>query len=129
MPRNYNPLMEDWEKEFHWLHVRNTLKDQFKMGSTPDLNVVLLFIGLQELGYTPPELTKEIKQDLMHVGVCTLLSMKDYFILDGHDSDGWPHFRPLQKIDIAGEIAQENLLIDCAISYFAEQLKESNKQS
>lgn len=118
--------MESWEIEFEWLHIRNKLKDLFLCDKLPDLNAVLLMVGMQELGYNPGELTKEVKQDLMHVGVCTLLCLEDYYALDGHDSDGWPHYKPLQKIDVLGEKAQESLLVRCAVKYFKSYFSNTN---
>lgn len=117
--------MEDWEIEFNWLQIRHTIKDRLQMENLPDLNAILLLIGIQELGYKPEPLSKETKQDLMHIGVCTLLSLKGYFSPDGHDAEGWPHFRPVQKIDAQGEKQQEQLLISCCIDYFQEQLQNS----
>jgi hypothetical protein len=111
-------LMENWEIDFHWVQVRHKLKDLFSCDKLPDLNAVLLMIGIQELGYKPTPLSKEVKQDLMHIAVCTLLSQEGFYLPDGHDSEGWPHFKPVQRIDIVGEKAQESLLIRCAVQYF-----------
>jgi hypothetical protein len=118
--------MEDWELEFKWLQVRHMLRDLFSLDNLPDLNAVLLLIGIQELGYTPEPLSKEAKQDLMHIGVCTLLSLEGYYVLDGHDAEGWPHFRPLQKVDVTGEKEQEKLLISCCIAYFQEHVQPTS---
>jgi len=114
-------LMEQWELEFNWLHLRNTLKEKLNMENLPDLNVVLILVGIQELGFTPPEMTKEIKQDLMHIGVCSLLSQLGIYSLDSIDEEGWPHYIQTEKIAVQGEQAQENLLIECALKYFEKE--------
>jgi hypothetical protein len=113
--------MEQWELEFNWLHLRNALKDRLGLENLPDLNVVLLLIGVQELGFNPLEMTKEVKQDLMHIGVCCLLAQKDIYALDSIDEEGWPHYRQIEKLEAQGEKAQELLLVECAIKYFESQ--------
>lgn len=112
--------MEDWEKDFEWLRLRTEIKEQFGLDKRPDLNAVLMLIGIQELGFRPDKFEKETKQDLMHVGVCRLLSEDGYFISEGRDEEGWPHFRKVKHINISGENAQENLLIKSIIKYFKQ---------
>ena len=41
---------EDWEENFDWLKVRHYVKDTFQKDKLPDLNAVLLMIGINELG-------------------------------------------------------------------------------
>lgn len=113
--------MTDWEKDFEWLRLRNELKEKFGMDKVPDLNAILVLIGVQELGFSLPHpLSKETKQDLMHVAVCTLLKTKGLFEEEGDDAEGWPHFRQVRAIEQQGEQAQESLLIECAIAYFKQ---------
>jgi len=111
--------MEQWEFEFDWLRLRSELQQRFSMDKKPDLNAVLVLIGLQELGFSPPlPLSKEHKQDLMHVAVCTLLQEQGVFEPEGRDEEGWPHFRQVRAIEHQGEQAQEKLLIECTLNYF-----------
>jgi hypothetical protein len=119
-------LMEEWEIEFEWLKTKHYIKERFGMDRLPDLNGVLLLVGIQELGFTPDTSKKEVKQDLMHVAVCTLLSESGYFETDGVDLDGWPHFRKLKQVEVVGEKEQENLLIQHVISYFKRVQLQSN---
>lgn len=42
--------MEDWELDFHWLKARHQIKDFMNQEKLPDLNMVLLLIGIRELG-------------------------------------------------------------------------------
>ena len=77
--------MEDWQLDFEWLKVRHQIKDLFKRETLPDLNAILLLIGIQEAGQVKTTYTKEEKQDLMHVAVCTLLSQDGYFEFEGLD--------------------------------------------
>lgn len=100
-----------------WLNVRKLLKERF--GKTPDLEGMLYLIGINELNATPTtQFSKEQKQDLMHIGVCTLLSQVGFYRFTHRDEDGWPHFEQLKKIDAEHLKEQEQLLKECAIRYF-----------
>ncbi len=114
--------MEEWELDFEWLKVRHFIKSQFDKESLPDLNAVLYLIGMRELGEVR-SFTKEEKQDLMHVAVCRLLADDGYYILEGRDDDGWPHYaieRQLEKMD---RITQEKMLKEKIIDYFKKEVE------
>ncbi len=117
--------MEDWEFEFEWLKVRHTVKEVLKHEGLPDLNIVLLMIGIQELGFWRKGFTKEEKQDLMHIGVCELMSYDGYYEFIGRDTEGWPHYKILKPYNVKGEKAQEQMLKEKSIFYFKELEKES----
>ena len=110
--------MEEWELDFEWLRVRHVVKNSMKRSDLPNLNSILFLIGIQELGRFGDKFTKEEKQDLMHVAVCTLLEPEGYFKFKGRDADGWPHFETLKRVDIEGVKAQEKLLKEKVIQYF-----------
>ncbi|HMX39075.1 MAG TPA: hypothetical protein PK971_02795 [Saprospiraceae bacterium] len=118
-------MLEDWQLDFEWLRVQHYVKDAMRRDALPDLNMVLMLIGIQELGRWKKNYTKEEKQDLMHVGVCTLLSLDGYFEFLGRDDDGWPHFRQVRDLPPQNTQAQERLLKTYAVQYFAESLSES----
>ena len=82
------------------------------------MEAVLFLIGLQETGFIQDKITKEQKQDIMHVAVCTLLSQSGYYLLEGKDEDGWPHFKQLKEIPAYQLIEQENFLKDHILLYF-----------
>ncbi len=119
--------MEDWQLEFEWLRVRHWIKDRFDRKELPDLNAVLYLIGMQEVGKPKAKFSKEEKQDLMHVAICHLLSEEGYFEFEGMDADGWPHWKPLMPLDIKGVAAQESLLRQKVVEYFAPLLSNSEK--
>ncbi len=110
--------MEDWEFDFEWLRVRHIVQNALKQDTLPDLNVVLIMIGIQELGYWRKQFTKEEKQDLMHIAVCELLSQEGYYEFIGRDTEGWPHYKPVKMLELTGEKTQERLLKEKAILYF-----------
>ena len=74
-----------------WWNLEAKLVERFD--KKPDLETILFLIGIQEFGGIKEKFTKEQKQDLMHVAVCKVLSQSGYYILEGHDPDGWPHCR------------------------------------
>ena len=116
--------MEDWQLDFEWLRVRHYVKDAMAQSSLPDLEIILLLIGIQEAHIVKSSYTKEEKQDLMHIAVCHLLSLDGYFEWSGKDDEGWPHYRQIRSIPAEGEKAQTRLLKECIIQYFEPHTKE-----
>jgi hypothetical protein len=107
--------MKDFEER--WKHLENLLRKRF--GKIPDMEGMLFLIGVNELGQAPKRKTwtKEQKQDLMHIAVCTLLSQKGYFAMTGKDVDGWPHFENIQPVPTTDLQSQEQLLKECIVKY------------
>ena len=84
------------------------------------METVLFLIGIQEFGDIKEKFTKEQKQDLMHVAVCSLLSKSGYYELESVDGDGWPHFKQVKAMPDMNMIEQENFLKDHVLLYFEE---------
>ncbi len=82
---------------------------------------MLFLIGVQELGKGHALFSKEEKQDLMHVGICKVLSLAGYYELDGHDKDGWPHWRLVKKLPHFDLLEQEKLLKIYVMEYFEKE--------
>lgn len=120
--------MEVWELDFEWLRIRHFVKDAIRHDKLPDLQSILFLIGIQELGIIQRRFTKEEKQDLMHVAVCTLLTEDGYFAFKGLDEDGWPHFEQLKTLPRDGIEGQEQLLKSKVIEYFRKREKENTNQ-
>ena len=112
--------MEDWQLDYEWLRVRHWLNKRFKRDVVPDMNAVLLIIGVQELGEVKPSYTKEEKQDLMHIAICRLLTYENYFRFVGLDAEGWPHYEVVRPFPMHGEKAQELYLRKQVVTYFTE---------
>ena len=118
--------MEQWQVDFEWLKVRHYIKNKLENTSLPDLRAVLLLIGVQELGRLPSDgFTKEEKQDLMHVAVCTMLE-GEYYAFEGRDQDGWPHYKTIKPFTTKGVEEQELLLINKIISYFSHSINSQD---
>lgn len=82
------------------------------------MEAILFLIGLQEFGGASEKFTKEQKQDLMHVAVCTLFMQSGYYEIEGFDDDNWPHFKQLKPLPEMNAIEQENFLKDHVLLYF-----------
>lgn len=102
-----------------WWNLEAKLVERF--GKKPDMETILFLIGMQETGFLQEKISKEQKQDLMHVAVCTLLAPSGYYLLEGTDADGWPHFRQLKELPALNLIEQENFLRDHVLLYFEQQ--------
>lgn len=84
------------------------------------METILFLIGIQEFGDIKEKFTKEQKQDLMHVAVCSLLSQSGFYELEAVDEDGWPHFKQLKPMPELNMIDQENFLKDHVLLYFEQ---------
>lgn len=102
-----------------WWNLEAKLVDRFN--KKPDLETILFLIGVQELGEIKENYTKEQKQDLMHIGVCSLLAQSGYYELEAVDEDGWPHFKQLKPMPDMNTIDQENFLKDHVLLYFEQK--------
>ncbi len=111
--------MEHFEES--WGKTEAMLTKRF--GKTPNMEAILFLIGVQVLGSVKKKFTKEQKQDLMHIAVCTLLSQSGYYEPEGIDKDGWPHFKEMAPVPKMGMEEQERFLKEHIVEYF-----ESNKE-
>lgn len=99
-----------------WWNLEAKLVERF--GKKPDMEAILFLIGIQEFGELRDKFSKEQKQDLMHVAVCSLFGQSAYYELEGVDADGWPHFRQLRALPVMNLPEQENFLKDHVLLYF-----------
>ncbi len=100
----WETLMQEMEARFH---------------KRPDLNALLLLIGIQELNQGIATFTKEQKQDLMHIATCRLFSLSGHYELERVDEDGWPHYKLLRPVPFANLKEQERMLKWHVLEYFA----------
>lgn len=101
-----------------WWNLEAKLTERF--GKKPDMETILFLIGIQEFGDIKEKFTKEQKQDLMHIAVCSLLSQSGYYELERVDEDGWPHFKQLRPMPDMSMPEQENFLKDHILLYFEQ---------
>jgi hypothetical protein len=114
-------IKKDLDLERSWQNLLNQIEKN--LGKKPsDMNALLFLIGVQELGKGPRVFTKEQKQDLMHIAICKLLSLSGYYELEGHDEEGWPHWKPLKSLPHFDLLDQEKLLKMHALEYFEKEI-------
>lgn len=99
-----------------WWKLEEKLMERF--GKKPDMESILFLIGVQELADIREKFSKEQKQDLMHIAVCSLLAPSGYYELEGVDEEGWPHFRQLKALPVMSLVEQENFMKDHVLLYF-----------
>jgi hypothetical protein len=110
----------DLELDRTWAALINSLESI--VGKRPkDLNAVLFLIGVQELGKGSRNFSKEEKQDLMHIGICKVLSLSGYYELEGQDAEGWPHWKLVKKLPHFDLLEQERLLKMHVVEYFEKE--------
>jgi hypothetical protein len=110
-------IKKDLAIEINW--QKTLLKLEQIIGKKPaDMNAVLFLIGVQELGRGSSSFSKEEKQDLMHIGICKVLSLSGFYELEGQDKEGWPHWKPKKKLPHFDLLEQEKLLKLHVMEYF-----------
>ena len=102
--------------QLRWWKLEEKLLERF--GKKPDLEAILFLIGIQEFGQIKNKFTKEQKQDLIHVAICSLLLQSGYYELEKTDEEGWPHFKQVKQMPALDMIQQENFLKDHVLLYF-----------
>ncbi len=102
--------------QVRWWKLEEKLLQRFS--KKPDMETILFLIGVQELGSAKTKFTKEQKQDLIHIAVCTILSGGGFYELEGTDAEGWPHFRQVKAIPVMDVFEQENFMKDFVLLYF-----------
>jgi len=108
-------LERQWQKLLH--NIESIIGKRPK-----DLNGVLYLIGVQELGKGQQNYSKEEKQDLIHIAICKVLSLSGFYVLEGVDEDGWPHWVLVKKLPHFDLLEQEKLLKMHIIDYFNQEL-------
>ena len=105
--------------QVRWWKLEEKLMERFE--KKPDVESVLFLIGIQELGDIRKKFSKEQKQDLMHIAICTILSASGYYELSHIDVDCWSHFKQLKSMPAMLPHEQENFLKDHILLYFQNQ--------
>ena len=110
--------MEDWELDFQWLALKHKVKTLIDAEVIPDMKSILFLIGVQEYGRVRKDFSKEEKQDLMHIAVCSILEKEGYYKFAGRDDEGWPHWEVSKPFKVKGVAEQEAILKRNIIEYF-----------
>jgi hypothetical protein len=106
------------EKQEQWDKLVKALEERF--GGELDLQGILFLIGVQELGKGYKKFSKDEKLDVMHIAICTLLEPYGYYEFQGHDSEGWPHWKRNEKLPPLNPAQQTNLMQESVLEYFKD---------
>lgn len=91
-PEGWEILTQALEKRFH---------------KKLNLEAILLLIGMQEMNIYHKGIKKEVKVDLMHIGLCKLLEDEGYYEIVNVDEEGWPIYelkKPLPDLSLGSQI-------------------------
>lgn len=99
-----------------WAEIKESFKNSY--GEYPSVISLLFLVGLAHVPEADGALSKEAKQEVIHVGLCKVLEQENLYTFTEFDEDGWPHFEPTnrtQRLDIE---KQENYIKQLLIQYF-----------
>lgn len=99
-----------------WSILENKLMKRF--GKKANIEAILFLIGIQETNFQFSQISKEQKQDLIHIAVCTILAPSGYVCFEKFDEDNWPQFKQLKEIPDYFAAEQEDFLKEHILHYF-----------
>ena len=114
-------MARDKEIKRLWDDVVLNLSNQFADGETLDLEGIIYIIGLQEKGNLKAKYSKDDKINLMHIAICRLLEPFGYYEFDYFDADGWPHYKPQEKLPPLKPGEQTVLMKEAIVNYFLDK--------
>ena len=85
------------------------------------MDALIFLIGLQELGKPFAKYKKDEKLGIMHVAICTLLEPFGFYVYEGKDPDGWPHWKLNEELPPLDAKQQNRLMVDAIIDYFKKE--------
>ncbi len=107
---------EHSDLDIQWKKVLVQLSKSFE--DVNELKDIMFLIGVQELGSGYRTLSKDEKIDVIHIGICQLLSRHGYYEFIGRDSEGWPHWKEKKSLPSLNEKETEILMKQSVIDYF-----------
>jgi hypothetical protein len=106
----------------HWERIIDFMSKNFSDGSEKlDMQAILFFIGIQELGQGFKEFSKQEKMDLLHIAICKLLSEYGYYTFDKKDDDGWPHYTANKEMPPLSPKKQTELMKEAIVKYYINE--------
>jgi hypothetical protein len=109
-------IEEDQQKR--WLKLEAALQE--RLGIQPDMDAILLFIGIRESGLPPKTFTETEKLNLRQIAVSTILVPARYYELIWVDDFGWPSFKELQRIPQMN-LAERDVFLQPYVLMYAEK--------
>jgi len=109
----------DFEFERRWKEVIGQLEKIF--GGDLELEGILFVIGVQELGQGTRRFKKDEKLDLIHIGICTILSPYGYYEFSHYDNEKWPHYEAIKKLPFLNDSDQKLFMKRAIVDYFERE--------
>jgi hypothetical protein len=106
----------DYQIEIRFQKLKTHLEKDF--GEDMDVQAILFLIGVDEVGLGFQKYSKQEKQDLLHVALCTILEPAGYYEYEGRDKDNWPHFKLVKPLPTLSDKEQQHLIKEALIEYF-----------
>jgi len=107
--------VQKWDKLTTWF------EGEFKMEA--DVDAMLFMIGVQELGKGFEVFDKTQKMELIHIGICAVLTKDGYYRFTHKDDEGWPHFISEIKLPYVKGQQQKDFIKKYLLEYFADYIK------
>lgn len=99
-----------------WLELEQKFIHRFN--KLPKLETILFLIGMGEYNGEKESFNKEEKQNLIHIGLCSVLSYSGYYELSHYDNEGWPHYKSEGEMVFMELEEQEDLIKQHVMNYF-----------
>lgn len=112
--------MRSAELKADWELLLEKLSNQFPGDGDIDLDGVLLLIGTQELQMGYIKMKKDVKINVLHVAICTVLEPYGYYEFEKRDEEGWPHFKVLKPLPPLKAGEQAILMKQAVVNYFKD---------
>ena len=113
--------MRSEELKADWYNLLEKLSEQFPGDGDLDIDGVLLLIGTQELQMGYIKMKKDVKINVLHVAICTVLEPYGYYHFEKRDDDGWPHFKSLKSLPVLKAGEQSILMKQAVVHYFKDK--------
>ena len=113
--------MRSEELKADWYNLLEKLSKQFPGDGDLDIDGVLLLIGTQELQMGYIKMKKDVKINVLHVAICTVLEPYCYYHFEKRDDDGWPHFKSLKSLPVLKAGEQSILMKQAVVHYFKDK--------
>lgn len=100
-----------------WSHFKEYFKENY--GDYPSTISALFIIGLENIDAPIDTLSKEQKEEVIHVGMCEILCLDHLYEYLGHDEEGWPHYHALDAVNTTNIEKQENYIRNLITRYYS----------
>ena len=109
--------MKSEELKADWHHLLDKLSHQFPGDGNIDLDGVLLLVGTRSFRWDI-KMKKDVKINVLHVAICTVLEPYGYYEFEKRDEEGWPHFKSLKPLPTLKAGEQAILMKQAVVNFF-----------